>query len=81
MNVSSFTVATHQSAAASPFLAFSNPSGDSITQYSFEDDGGGTLAGIVEPNGHVITVSGSNLNGVQYVGGSAAGTDTLTVDA
>ena len=84
-DMSSFTVASQQSVAASSLFTISNPSGDSITQYSFEDTGGGsgyfTLAGTVEPAGQVFTVSASNLNNVQYVGGSSAGTDTLTVDA
>jgi hypothetical protein len=85
VNVSSFTVAVQQSVAASSFFTISNPSNDSITEYSFKDNGGGsgyfTLAGTAEPDVQVITVSASNLNSVQYVGGSSAGTDTLTVDA
>jgi hypothetical protein len=85
VNASSFTVAVQQSVAASPFFTISNPSNDNITEYSFKDNGGGsgyfTLAGTAEPDGQVITVSASNLSGVQYVGGSSAGTDTLTVDA
>ncbi len=84
-DTSSFTVAAQQSVAISSLFTISNPSGDSITEYSFEDNGGGsgyfTLAGTVEPNGQVFTVSASDLNSVQYVGGSSAGTDTLTVDA
>ena len=84
-DMSSFTVASQQSVAASSLFTISNPSGDSITEYSFEDNGGGsgyfTLAGTVEPDGQVFTVSASNLSSVQYVGGSSAGTDTLTVDA
>jgi hypothetical protein len=85
VNASSFTVAVQQSVAASSFFTISNPSNDNITEYSFKDNGGGsgyfTLAGTAEPDGQVITVSASNLSGVQYVGGSSAGTDTLTVDA
>ena len=57
-DMSSFTVAAQQSVAASSFFTISNPSGDSITQYSFEDTGGGsgyfTLAGTAEPDGQVI---------------------------
>ena len=85
VNANSFTVAVQQSAAASSFFTISNPSSDSITEYSFKDNGGGsgyfTLAGTAEPDGQVFTVSASNLSSVQYVGGSSAGTDTLTVDA
>jgi len=85
VNANSFTVAVQQSVAASTFFTISNPSNDSITEYSFKDNGGGsgyfTLAGTAEPDGQVITVSASNLSSVQYVGGSSAGTDALTVDA
>ena len=85
VSVSSFTVFLHQAVAASTFFSIANPNGDSITQYSFEDSGGGsgyfTVGGSVEPNGQAFTVSAANLSSVQYVGGSSAGTDTLTVDA
>jgi hypothetical protein len=85
VSATSFTVAAHQTVAVSSFLTVSNPSGDNITQYSFDDTGGGsghfTMAGTVEPNGQVFTVSASSLSSVQYVGGAAAGTDTLVVDA
>jgi hypothetical protein len=85
VNASSFTVAVQQSVAASTFFTISNPSNGSITEYSFKDNGGGngyfTLAGTAEPDGQVITVSASNLSSVQYVGGSSAGTDALTVDS
>lgn len=80
----SFTVSL-QAVAASSFFTITNPSGDSITQYSFEDNGGGsghfTVAGTVEPDGQTFTVSANNLSSVQYVGGGSAGTDTLTIDA
>jgi hypothetical protein len=85
ISATSFTVAAQQPVAASSFFTISNPSGDSITQYSFEDTGGGsghfTVAGTVEPNGQAFTVSASSLSSVQYVGGSAAGTDALVVAA
>ena len=85
VNVSSFTVAAHQSIAASSFFTISNPNGDSITEYSFEDNGGGSghfnLSGTTEPNGQAFTISAANLSSVQYVGGSSAGTDTLMIDA
>ncbi len=85
INVSSFIVAVQQSVAASSFFTISNPLGDNITEYSFEDNGGGsghfTVAGTVEPDGQAFTVSASNLSSVQYVGGALAGTDALTVDA
>jgi len=39
------------------------------------------LAGTVEPDGQAFTISANNLSNVQYIGGSSAGTDTLTIDA
>ena len=85
VSASSFTVSLHQMVAASTFFSVANPNGDHITQYSFEDSGGGngyfTVAGTVEPNGQAVTVAASNLSSVQYVGGGSAGTDTLIVDA
>jgi hypothetical protein len=85
VNANSFTVAAQQSVAASSFFTISNPSSDSITEYSFNDNGGGsghfTLAGTTEPDGQVITVSAANLSSVQYVGGASAGSDTLIADA
>ena len=84
-NAHSFTVYPNQAVGASSFFTITNPNGDSITQYSFEDNGGGsghfTLAGTVEPNGQAFTVSASNLSSVQYIGGGSVGTDTLLVDA
>ena len=85
VSASSFTVSLHQAVAESTFFSIANPNGDSITQYSFEDSGGGsgyfTVGGSVEPNGQAFTVSANNLSNVHYVGGGSAGTDTLIVDA
>jgi hypothetical protein len=85
VNASGFTVSVHQSVSGSSFFTITNPNGDSISEYSFEDNGGGSghfnLAGSIEPNGQAFTVSASSLSGVQYVGGGSAGTDTLTIDA
>ena len=71
--------------AASSFFTVTNPSGDSTTQYSFEDNGGGTgyftMGGTVEPNDQAFIVNAGNLSSVQYFGGGSAGTDTLVVDA
>ncbi|HXR03279.1 MAG TPA: hypothetical protein VN836_01055, partial [Verrucomicrobiae bacterium] len=85
VTASSFTVAPQQAVAASSFFAITNLNGESITQYSFEDNGGGsghfTLAGAIEPDGKMFTINANNLSNVQYVGGGSAGTDTLIVDA
>ena len=85
LTANGFTVAVNQPIAALTFFTVSNPGDDNITQYRFEDSGGGsghfTLNGTLQPDGTVFTVSASNLNSVQYVGGTSAGTDQLTVDA
>lgn len=82
---SGIVVAAHQSASVSSLFAMSNPNGDTITQYSFEDLGGGSghfaVAGTVEPSGQTFTVNAANLSGVQYFGGDLAGTETLSVNA
>ena len=78
----SVSVAEGQSIAATSLIAsISNPSGDSITQDVFLDEGGGT--GYFTVNGAkqadnkwIYPAAGSN---VQYVGGSSPGTDTLVV--
>ena len=85
VTATTFTIAPNQSIAASSFFTVSAPGGDNITQYSFEDKGGGsghfTLNGTVQPDGKVFTVSASNLSSVEYVNGSSVGTDHLTVEA
>jgi hypothetical protein len=84
LSSSSFTATVQETVAASSLVTIGNSTGDNISQYSFEDAGGNghfTLAGLVEPNGQAFTVSANELNSVQYIAGSAAGTDTLTVDA
>jgi hypothetical protein len=81
--VSTVSVAENQSIAASSLIAsISNPSGDNITLYIFEDAGGGsgyfTVNGVRQPDGQWIIPASSSDN-VQYVGGSSPGTDTLDV--
>jgi len=78
-----FIVAANQSVAISNYFNVANPSGDSITQYAFEDLGGGnghfTVNGTTEPDNQVVTVATGNLSTVQYVGGSSAASDNLLV--
>jgi hypothetical protein len=60
----------------------SNPSGDSLPLYQLEDLGNGghfTLNGVTQADGAAFVVSADDLGAVQYVGGSAAGTDTLQI--
>jgi Ca2+-binding RTX toxin-like protein len=79
-------VAANQSVAASSLItsATDPDAGDSITDYFFWDgsDGGGylTVNGAVQAAGQWIGVTAADLNTVHYVGGSAAGSETLYVD-
>jgi uncharacterized membrane protein len=76
----SFSVGTGQSVAIASDLTVSNPSGDSIA-YRFWDAGGGghfTVNGTAEPAGQWIG-NLSNLGSVDFVGGPAAGSQTLYV--
>ena len=85
LTANSFTVAVNQSIAAASFFTVSNPGGDNITKYQFEDTGGGSghfaVNGTSQPDGTLSTVLASNVGSVQYVGGALAGTDELTVNA
>ena len=42
LTANSFNIAANQSIAALTFFTVLNPGGDNITQYSFEDNGGGS---------------------------------------
>ena len=79
----SFSVSENQSFAISSDFTVSNPDGDNITQYVFEDFGGGSghfsVGGTAKPDGQVIDVPANDLSTVQYVGGSSPGSDTLEV--
>lgn len=73
-------VAENNSVAGSSLISsISNPEGNSITQYIFIDEGGGTgyftYNGIRQPDGQWIFTN--NLAAIQYVGGSTPGGDTV----
>jgi hypothetical protein len=78
-----FSIAEGQATAITSDFTVSNPGGDNITEYLFEDFGGGggylSVAGTVEPDNQVITVPASELGAVEYVGGFSLGGDTLKV--
>ena len=84
INTQSFSVTENQFlVAVSSYVSLStNSSTDSITSYWIEDVGGGTghlaVSGITEPDNQWLSVN-TAWNNVQYVGGSAVGTDTLDV--
>ena len=80
--VASVSLVEDQSIPASSLIAsISNPSGDDITEYIYEDAGGGsgyfTLNGLRYPDGEWISAAPSA--DVQYVGGSSPGSDALDV--
>jgi len=84
VNVQNFAVLENAAVAASSFItSVSNPSGDSLTYYRFEDFGIGnghlTLNGVVEPDNQWIVVPIGNVSAVQYVGGPSPGYEQLDV--
>ena len=86
VTTSNASVAANGSVAASSLFAAHDQEGDStITQYAFWDGGGGgghfTVNGATQASGQWIYVNASDLGSVKYVGGSAAGSETLYVVA
>jgi Ca2+-binding RTX toxin-like protein len=80
------SVSVGQSIVASTMVSsVTDQDGDSITQYAFWDSssGGGyfTVNGSAQASGQWIYVSAANLGTVRYVGGAAAGNETLFVIA
>ena len=77
-----FSVSPKQAIALANELSVPNPSGDSLTKYWVTDLGHGsghlTVEGVSEADGRWVQAA-SNWSNVQYVGGSAAGTDQLEV--
>ncbi len=85
MDVQSVSVAENSPIAASSLItSLSNPSNNDITYYDFYDAGRNgyfTVNGVAEPDGQWICVPANNLSNVDYVGGSAPGSETLHVKA
>ena len=78
--VANVSLVENQSIPASSLIAsISNPSGDAIAEYIYEDAGGGsgyfTLNGVRQADGVWIYAAPSA--DVQYVGGSSPGSDAL----
>jgi hypothetical protein len=77
-----FSIGEGQATAITSDFTVSNPGGDDITEYLFEDTGSigyFSVAGTAEPDNQVITVPASELSEVDYVGEFTLGSDTLRV--
>jgi hypothetical protein len=81
VTASNATVRAGQAVAAKTLFQVSDPNGDAITRYAFWDGGSGggyfRVNGVVQAAGRVIYVSAADLDKVQYVGGSRAGTERV----
>lgn len=75
------TIRAGQAVAAKSLFQVSDANGDAITRYAFWDGGSGggyfRVNGVVQPAGRTIYVSAADLDKVQYVGGSRAGTERV----
>ena len=84
VNVQNVAVAENAPTPVSVFItSISNPSNDSISEYGFLDAGGNghfTVNGASEPDAQWIYVPAGSLGNVNYVGGSASGSDALYVE-
>ena len=86
VNVHNVSVGENASIPAALLIAsLTNPNGDSVTQYVFEDEGSGdghfTVNGTTQADDQLIDVPAADLSNIQYVGGSSPGSETLTVAA
>jgi len=86
VNVQNISVAENAAISASALIGgITNPSNDTITEYAFFDEGGGTghltLNGITQADGQWVIESTSSLSSVQYVGGSSPGNEVIAVTA
>ena len=80
-----FKVPEFHAVELASYISVSNPRGDAITQYGFYDAGGTSnghlmVNGVAQPGGQWIYVSASELDSVQYVGGSSPGHQALFVE-
>ena len=80
-----FKVPEFHAVELASYISVSNPRGDAITQYGFYDAGGTSnghlmVNGVTQPGGQWIYVSASELDSVQYVGGSSPGHQALFVE-
>ena len=70
---------------ASLVQSVSVPAGGAVSGFAFYDTGNGTghlsLGGVAEPDGQWVYVLSNQLGTLQYVGGTAAGSETIRVAA
>jgi serralysin len=73
--------AGHTSVAASSLFSATDPDGNTITTYAFEDTGSGhfVLNGIVEPNNQEIDLAAAQLSQLTYQGVAGSTTDTVEI--
>jgi hypothetical protein len=85
VSASDATVGLGQSVAAGTLFSVSDAEGDVATKYELRDNvnGGGYFAkgGVVQTAGQVFAASAAELADVQYVGGSAIGSESVQVRA
>jgi uncharacterized repeat protein (TIGR03803 family) len=84
VNVQNISVPEDEAIAGASLVAgISNPNGDSITAYSFIDQGGDgghfLLNGVAQPDNQAISVPLNALGSIEYVGGTMLGSETLEV--
>jgi len=81
------SVAAGQSVALSSLVTASDPNGDAITAYRFADGGAAAGSGYFTINGTTLAantlaeITAAQFAQVNFVGGSAAGADTVAVSA
>jgi hypothetical protein len=84
--VAAQNIAVSHWARVAPWISYTDPESNAITQWQFEDLGTGatsayfwTPANSQEPAGTVFTVSPSDISNVWIKGGSSTGTETMQV--
>jgi Ca2+-binding RTX toxin-like protein len=87
VSASNAAVNSGQSVALSSLVTVSDPNGDPITRYRFADGGDAATSGYFTINGTRLAantladITAAEFAQVNFVGGSAAGTDTVAVAA
>jgi len=82
VTASNVTLSTgHTTVAASSLFSATDPDGNTITTYAFEDTGSGhfVLNGVGEPNNQEIDVSAAQLSQLTYQGVAGSTVDTVEV--